>query len=99
MVYVVSKKFISKENQPTFLKMAEEMVACTRKEEGCMMYVLTASRTVENILVYMERWETQAHLDAHMKSEHFKRLGPVMNALCEGTELTVLEDAFDLAAE
>lgn len=93
MIYIVSIKTISTENKATFLKMAEELVACTRKEAGCLEYTLTANPENENMLVYIERWESQAHLDAHMQSEHMLRLRPTMTDLCEKTELLILKDA------
>lgn len=97
MVYVVAKKIIKKENQPAFLELAKDLIACTRKEEGCIEYTLTATPEHENLLMYIEKWESRAHLDAHLQSEHMLRLRPLMNPLCDDASLLILQDAYDLA--
>lgn len=94
MIHVIAKKQVVKENQAKFLDIAKEQVDCTRKEDGCISYDLTACHYDENILVYVERWESRAHLDAHLQSEHIVRLRPSLNELCTGTELLILEDAY-----
>lgn len=96
MIFVVSKKTIAKENRPAFLAIAQEMITLTRKEAGCIDYNLTASETDENILVFVERWESRAHLDAHLNAPHFKALSPKYNALCQSGDLMILEDAYQL---
>lgn len=97
MVFVVAKKIIKKENQGAFLELARELVDCTRKEAGCIEYTLTSTPEHQDLLVYVEKWESQAHLDAHLQSEHMTRLRPAMNALCDNTKLMILSDAFEAA--
>lgn len=99
MLYVVCKKTIKKENQAAFMSIAQEQIDCTRKEEGCIEYTLTACRDDDTCLIYIERWESRAHLEAHLQSEHVVRLRPLLTPLCENSELMILEDAYGLAAQ
>lgn len=99
MLYVISTKHIPKKNHAAFMALAEGLIEHTRKEEGCLEYTLTASRTDENVLIYFERWESQAHLDAHANSDFLVALRPQLAALCDSKELMVLENAYELAAE
>ncbi|MFI3227969.1 MAG: putative quinol monooxygenase [Clostridia bacterium] len=94
MVYVVSKNFVKPENHEIFLKLAKEMVDLTRLEDGCIQYVLTKTDSNPDILVYCETWESRAQLDAHLQSEHIKRIGPTLAPYrYQPSELLILEDA------
>ncbi|WP_409968834.1 putative quinol monooxygenase [Bengtsoniella intestinalis] len=94
MVRVVAKKKVAKEKHAEFLAIASEMVALTRKEDGCIEYTINTCKQDENLLVFLEAWESQAHLDAHMQTEHFKTIGPKYNAFCDSSELMIMEDAY-----
>lgn len=65
------------------LKAAAPCVEATRKENGCISY--TPYLAVENdvdIFVF-EQWASQAHLDAHMQTAHFKALGEATKDLLQ----------------
>lgn len=63
-------------------QLAEELIAITRQETGCVQYDLAQSVNDENILFIFEAWENQAVLDVHSASAHFARLVPQLAALC-----------------
>ncbi len=46
------------------------MMTQTRKELGCYGYLLVPDPIKDNTVSVYERWESQAHLDAHLASEH-----------------------------
>ncbi len=49
--------------------MAEAFQACidkTHEEEGCLLYALHRDNADPNHFVHLERWRSQADLDAHM---------------------------------
>ena len=50
---------------------------------GCLAYDLFQDLSCETTLAFLESWEDQAHLDAHMQSEHFKRIAPLLDGLKE----------------
>ncbi len=99
MVYVVAKIFPKKEMRAEFDILAKELIELTRKEDGCIQYVLTTSyekkKDDEEMLCFVETWASKEHLDAHGNSEHFKRLIPQIGAMClKESEVEVLEDCF-----
>lgn len=49
------------------------MLAPTHAEPGCKLYELYDSDTRGRFFLY-ERWESQAALDLHLATPHFKRL-------------------------
>ena len=60
---------------------ADEVVAAfsacieqTHQEEGCLTYALHRDARDANHLVLVERWRSQADLDAHMTSPHVAAL-------------------------
>ena len=48
------------------------LVEPTRKEKGCVEYTLYQDNENPSVFIFFEHWESQADLDAHMKSAHFK---------------------------
>jgi quinol monooxygenase YgiN len=72
------------------LKIYEELVAKTRQENGCAAYDLFEAVNDPATLTIIEEWESQAHLDAHTQTEHFKTLFPKITASCSSPfEITV----------
>ncbi|WP_042376159.1 putative quinol monooxygenase [Streptacidiphilus melanogenes] len=58
-------------------------------EPGCQLYALHTDSTS---IVVIEKWASQADLDAHAKGEVLARLGPELDALRERpADITVLE--------
>lgn len=47
-----------------------ELVAPTRKEEGCIQYDFHQDLNNPHLFYAYEQWETMAHLQAHGKSDH-----------------------------
>jgi quinol monooxygenase YgiN len=56
-----------------------ELVAQSRKEEGCLHYELFQRDDAAHVFQTVERWRDQAAVDAHMKSAH------VAAAIAQGT--------------
>jgi len=48
------------------------LVAPTLAEAGCINYDLHRSNTDPAVWMFYENWRSQADLDAHMQSRHFK---------------------------
>jgi quinol monooxygenase YgiN len=46
------------------------LVAPTRAEEGCLAYDLYDSAAAPGTFITVERWRSQADLDAHMQTAH-----------------------------
>ena len=83
MINVVAAAHVKKECVGEYKKIASELVSKTKKEAGCLAYDLFQDLSCETTLAFLESWEDQAHLDAHMQSEHFKRIVPLLDGLKE----------------
>ncbi|MDY9923579.1 putative quinol monooxygenase [Methanobacterium sp.] len=57
---------------------SQDLIKSTRLEPGCISYDLYASIEDENVLIMLEKWENREVLDVHMKTEHFKMFGTVI---------------------
>jgi quinol monooxygenase YgiN len=51
-----------------------ELRDASRKEEGVIVFDVARSEETSNVLVLWEAYRDRAALDAHMATEHFKRL-------------------------
>lgn len=55
--------------EPAIVAMANVM-AETRKEDGCISYTFSADFQDESLFHLFEEWKSQEHLDAHLKAPH-----------------------------
>ena len=85
MVKVVANDYVKAECVDEFLKLAKEIVEKTNANDpGCIKYELYRDNSDPTHFAMIEEWETQAALDAHMKTPHFHRLGEETGALVAG---------------
>jgi quinol monooxygenase YgiN len=75
-IKVVAREKIKSEKKEEVLEIFREMIELTRKESGCIAYDLHESLDHPDVLAMIEIWESKEALDAHMNSEHLKRLIP-----------------------
>jgi len=69
-----------------------ELAGPSREEPGCILYDVCRSLSDANEVLVLEEWESQAALDAHMATPHFKAFqGKIGDALAGGPELVLLE--------
>ena len=74
------------------------MLAPTRAESGCKLYELYESNSKGRFYIY-EIYESQAALDQHAASPHFKRLNQTVGELLqEPFEVNILEKILTGAA-
>ena len=57
------------------------LVEPTRAEAGCITYDLHCDRSDPALFYFYEAWESEAHLDAHLASEHLARFGAMADEL------------------
>ena len=76
MIHVVAKNIVKSEDRQEFMALANELVAETRKEDGCIYYQLVES--IDNALdvAFLELWESEEALKAHTLTPHYKRIVP-----------------------
>jgi quinol monooxygenase YgiN len=69
-----------------------DLVGPSRQEPGCIMYDVCRSQADPNELLVLEEWESQAVLDEHMATPHFKAFAErIGGALAGEPELMFLE--------
>ncbi len=68
-------------NRKPLIVASTELVELSLHDEGCIAYDLYSSLTVTNHLMICETWKDRESLDAHMKSEHFRRIVPELQSL------------------
>jgi quinol monooxygenase YgiN len=49
-----------------------KLIVPTREEEGCIHYSLHQDNDDPTLFIFYEIWESQACLEQHMESDHFK---------------------------
>ncbi len=77
MIYVVATLTIKPETRAELIAAAQDCMAATRKEEGCLAYDLYESVSDASKLVFVERWESADNLVPHGKSDHMRAFGRV----------------------
>ena len=69
------------ENRKPLVETAVELVELSLHDKGCLGYDVYGSLTNDDRLFICETWASKEDLEAHMASEHFKRLVPRMEEL------------------
>jgi quinol monooxygenase YgiN len=55
------------------IRVAQEMMAETRKEKGCVAYVMSGDFDDPGCIRLFEEWESQDAIDVHMRTPHMKK--------------------------
>lgn len=69
----------------------DELISATRAEAGCELYDLVQAEA-DSVWLMMEKWSSKAAWDAHMLSDHVKKIteiGP--NFLLKPSDLKILK--------
>jgi quinol monooxygenase YgiN len=69
---IVAHITTSAEHQAVVEKAFQAVVAATRREEGCVSYVLYQHNDNPLKYTFVEEWTSQAAIDAHHNSVHYK---------------------------
>ena len=72
-VQVIARSVARKGRENQLRELLRGMLAATRAESGCRLYELYESEAKGRFYFY-EIWESQAALDQHAASPHFKHL-------------------------
>ena len=83
MITVVAQFEVKPAELDQFLQHCDELIAETRKENGCLSYHLYQNTQQPNQVSFIELWQNQAVLDTHSASAHFTRIVPVLVEACE----------------
>ncbi len=70
-------------------------ILATRVESGCVSYVGHRDAQAADRYVFIERWDSQAALDAHMQTPHLQALGAALESLGASLEVVTLQPLDD----
>ena len=68
---VVAIAETSPERAEELKKVCLDLIEPTRKEDGCISYDLYQDVTNPGKFTFIENWQSNEHLDAHLKTPHF----------------------------
>lgn len=83
MLAVIAQVKIKSGFDAQFVEVANQLVAASRQEEGCLEYGLWRAEE-PSLYTFVERYKDSAAVDAHRKSEHFRKLGRAMGEFMDG---------------
>ena len=89
----VIAKFVARKGRENQLRsLMQSMLAPTRAEAGCKLYELYESDT-KGRFFYYERWASQAALDQHIATPHFRQLKETgAELVAEPFEINILSE-------
>ncbi len=97
-VHVVARSVARTGTEDQLRELLKRMLAPTRAESGCKLYELYESDSKGRFYFY-EIWESQAALNQHAASPHFKHLEQTVGELVqEPFEVDILEKILTGAA-
>ena len=73
-VHIVARFSARPETVDALRSLLLGMLEPTRKEDGCISYVLLNNSADPTELTFVEKWASQAAIDAHMQTPHLKAL-------------------------
>lgn len=91
MVKIVAKGVFYKDKVDEALKLYEELVTKSQKENGCISYNLFRDVDDETVLTMIEEWESREAHNMHKNTEHFTRIVPLVSNLRKCSELNIYE--------
>ena len=92
MIKIVAKMPIKADKVEEFKAVAAELVAKSSAEEGNVFYSINVSTKNPRMLAFIECWRDQEALDIHNATEHFQRIVPAINELCEESSAEFFTD-------
>ena len=79
MLKLIAEDFIQVDQIDLVLPLYKELIEKTKLEQRCIAYDLFHDLKDEGHFVFIEEWADRAALDAHVQSEHFQRLVPLID--------------------
>lgn len=72
MVTVVAKFTLKEGKNEEFKEIAKELIHKSRQDRGCIAYSLNHDINEENVLSFIEQWESKDSIIEHQKTDHFR---------------------------
>lgn len=88
MVIVTLHLKVAPEKRLNTLKTIHAMIGPTSVEPGCLHCGFYSSTQNDDELMLLEKWESQAHLERHLRSDDFRKLLAAMETANEPPEIS-----------
>lgn len=101
MIHVVAQISIRPGRRDDFLAEFHQIVPLVLAEDGCLEYgptidaetPIAAQQTDGNLVVIIEKWESVAHLEAHLAAEHMQAYRERVKEMVVESRLLILSPA------
>jgi len=94
MIVILGTMNVDPSDRDALLEAARPLMAETRKEDGCLQYCFTADLDDPGVVHIVERWESEAYLEPHLKAEHIRAFGRALKPVTIiGRDFTIYEVA------
>lgn len=102
MIIVLARIEVAPGRRAEFLAEFHRLMPLVHAEAGCLEYgpavdAVTAlprqSKLGDDVVMIVEKWESLAHLEAHLVAPHMTPYRERVREIVRGTELTVLDPA------
>ena len=70
----------------------EGILTAIRGEDGCLAYDYYFSAQDENVVLLIERWESEAHQRVHMQQSHMASLRKIKEAYIDSVRLVKVQE-------
>lgn len=94
---IVAKIKVKEGREAEFEALAAGLVVESRAEAGCLSYDLWRSEEAHEY-VFVERYADEAAAQAHVKSDHYRRIGRQLGPLMDGAPTVLRLAAMEVAA-
>lgn len=94
MIVIAGTFNVEPSDRDAFLTAAKAVMAETLKEEGCHAYCFSPDIVDPGVVHLFEKWESEANLAPHGKSDHIRTFGRALKELkMQGRNITIYEVA------
>lgn len=94
MIKVIAEDFIKPEHIEKVLPLYKELVEKTKQEPLCIEYNLYRDQNNIGHFIFIEEWPNMDALETHCKTEHFRRLVPMIDSYQSAEGKFTIMDAF-----
>ncbi len=92
MIHLIATLTIRPGSFAAVIEAAKPCLEATRAEAGCISYDLHVDVADDTRLVFIERWENRAALEAHFKAPHLKAWREAGSEYFMAREIEIIED-------
>lgn len=80
MIKVIAEDFIKPEHIEKVMPLYKELVEKTKQEPLCIEYNLFIDQEDKGHFIFVEEWPDMEALETHCRTEHFRRLVPMIDS-------------------